>query len=116
MSEDRQTRELYMNLQAAYNKFHEAVADFVHHAQYPITFLDRDNGKVCSARMEMPGGGRILFRDNEWHIMLPADDNPVNLNLLEEWEGKEIDNEIQYHSNQLNTLLKRKQELNTKKQ
>ena len=95
MSEDRQTRELYMNLQAAYNKFHEAVADFVHHAQYPITFLDRDN---------------------EWHIMLPADDNPVNLNLLEEWESKEIDNEIQYHSTQLNTLLKRKQELNTKKQ
>ena len=117
MSEDRQTRELFMNLQAAYNKFHEAVADFVHHAQYPITFLDRDNnGKICSARMEMPGGGRILFRCNEWNVSLPVKGNPVNLDILEEWESKEIDNEIQYHSNQLNALMKRKQELINEKQ
>ena len=117
MSTDKQTRELYMNMEAAYRKFHKAVSDFVHNAQYPIDFLDRDsNGKICYARINMPGGGRILFRCNEWNVSLPVEGNPVNLDMLEEWESKEIDDEIQYHSNQLNDLMKRKQELKNKKQ
>ena len=117
MSTDNYTRELYMNMEAAYTKFHEAVTDFIHHAQYPINFLDRDsNGKICCARINMPGGGRILFRCDEWNVSLPVKGNPVNLEMLEEWESKEIDSEIQYHSNQLNALMNRKQELKNKKQ
>lgn len=115
MKEDDITRELFMNMQYAYNKFHEAVADFVHKAEYPITSLNRDlQGKISSAIINMPGGGRIFFRYDEWKVMLPAKDNPINLDLLELWENKEIEEEIKYHNTQLSQLLIRKQELDKK--
>lgn len=115
MGKEDLTRELYMNMEYAYTKFHEAIAEYVHKAEYNISSITRDlNGKMKNATINMPGGGRILFRTNEWHIILPIKDSPVNLDLLEQWESKEIDDEINYHSNQINALIKRKQELSKK--
>ena len=112
MSEDKLTRELWMNLEAAYTKFHQEVAEFVHKAKYPITSLNRNlNGKISSAIITMPGGGRILFRCDEWEVMLPVKDNPINMDLLQQWEGQEIDSEIAYHTKQLDMLKQRKQEI-----
>lgn len=112
MSEDKLTRELWMNLEAAYTKFHQEVAEFIHKAKYPIASLNRDlSGKISSAIITMPGGGRIIFGFGEWKVMLPAEGNPINMDLLEEWESQEIIKEIEYHQRQLDSLLKRKKEL-----
>ena len=112
MSEDKLTRELWMNLEAAYTKFHQEVAEFIHKAKYPIASLNRDlNGKISSAIITMPGGGRIIFGFGEWEVRLPAKDNPVNMDLLTQWERQELDNEIEYHTKQLAMLKQRKSDI-----
>jgi hypothetical protein len=112
MNEDKLTRELWMNLKAAYTKFHQEVTEFIHKAKYPISSLNRDlNGEISSAIITMPDGGRIVFSFGEWKVMLPAKDNPINMDLLQQWEGQEIDSEIAYHLKQLYILKQRKQEI-----
>ena len=112
MSEDKLTRELWMNLEAAYTKFHQEVAEFIHKAKYPIASLNRDlSGKISSAIITMPGGGRIIFGFGEWEVRLPAKDNPLNMDLLTQWERQELDNEIEYHTKQLAMLKQRKSDI-----
>lgn len=115
MSKEDEIREMYMNLTAAMEVFRSALSTYIHNAEYPINHLLRDiHGKISCAEMLLDGGPRILLRANEWEVFMPVEGNPVNYDLLEQWESKEIDKEIEYHNNQLTQLLARKKELTAK--
>ena len=112
MSKEDRIRELYMSLTAAMTQFQKCLAAYIHEAEYPITYLMRDlHGKISCAEMLLDGGPRVFFRADEWQVMMPVEGNPVNYNLLEKWESKELDREIEYHNNQLTKLLARKKQL-----
>jgi hypothetical protein len=115
MSKEDRVRELYMDLTAAMTQFQKCLAAYIHEAEYPINYLMRDiQGKISSAEMLLDGGPRVLFRCDEWEVFMPVEGNPVNYYLLEQWESKEINKEIDYHNNQLTQLLARKRELMAK--
>lgn len=117
MNKENLNRELYMNVVASFTKFREALTEYIHTAEYPISTLYRDlDGNVSTAIIPIEGGPRVIIHHNTWEIMLPEEDTPINPALLESWEGKEIDGEISYHTKQLNMLLSRRAELNKNKQ
>lgn len=117
MNKENLNRELYMNVVASFTKFREALTEYIHTAEYPISTLYRDlDGNVSTAIIPIEGGPRVIIRRDMWEIMMPEKDTLINPALLESWEGKEIDEEIAYHSKQLNMLLSRKAELNKTKQ
>lgn len=115
MSKEDRIRELYMSLTAAMTQFQKCLAAYIHEAEYPITYLMRDlHGKISCAEMLLDGGPRVLLRGDEWEVFMPVEGNPVNYDLLEQWESKEINKEIEYHNNQLTQLLARKKQLAAK--
>ena len=115
MSKEDRTRELYMNLTAAMTQFQKCLADYIHEAEYPITYLMRDlDGKISTAELLLDGGPRVLLRDSEWAVFMPVEGNPVNFDLLEKWEGKQIDKEIDYYNKELAKLLERKRNIISK--
>lgn len=115
MSKEDRIRELYMNLTATMIQFQKCLAAYIHEAEYPIVHLMRNlDGKISCAEMLLDGGSRVFFRADEWQVMMPVEGNPVNFDLLEKWESKEIDKEIEYHNNQLTQLLARKREILSK--
>lgn len=115
MSKEDRIRELYMSLTAAMTQFQKCLAAYIHEAEYPITYLMRDlHGKISCAEILLDGGPRVLLKGDEWEVFMPVEGNPVNYDLLEQWESKEINKEIEYHNNQLTQLLARKRELMAK--
>ena len=115
MSKEDRIRELYMSLTAAMTQFQKCLAAYIHEAEYPITYLMKDlHGKISCAEMLLDGGPRVLLRGDEWEVFMPVEGNPVNYDLLEQWESKEINKEIEYHNNQLTQLLARKKQLAAK--
>lgn len=117
MNKENLNRELYMNVVASFKPFREALTKYIHTAEYPISTLYRDlDGNVSTAIIQIEGGPKVIIRRDMWEIMLPKEDTLINPALLESWEGKEIDEEISYHTKQLNMLLSRRTELNKNKQ
>lgn len=117
MNKENLNRELHMNVVAALNKFRDALTEYVHTAEYPISTLYRDfDGKVTTAIIPIEGGPRVVIQKDGWEVFLPGEETEINPALLESWEWKKIDNEISYHSRQLNMLLARKTELGKNKQ
>lgn len=116
MNKENLNRELYMNVVASFKTFRKALTEYIHTAEYPISTLYRDlDGNVSTAIIQIEGGPRVIIHRNTWEIMVPEEDTSINPALLESWEKKEIDEEISYHTKQLNMLLSRRTELNKSK-
>ena len=118
MEQTLQDKERMAKLEHALMQFSNALADVIHNnTSYTLTYLDRSysTAKINSATMEI-GSVRVLFRENEWDVIMPSEGNPVNQKLMEEWDRQTIDSDIEYHKKRIDRLEQIKQELNNKKQ
>ena len=111
MSQQYNQPELFDNVQASLKQFCEDIKKFIHYGTYKLDTLYRGlDGKVSTAHIKF-GNIRIVLRANEWSVNMPVEGNPVNPDLLDSWERQTIDEEIAYHKEQLDALIKRKKEL-----
>ena len=93
-------------------QFVEAMRDLLHNGSYSLDYVDRGitTGKVDSAMMSFDDI-KVHFRLGQWNVILPADENPINEELLECWDWQSIGRDIEYHQRKLDELQERKQEL-----
>jgi hypothetical protein len=103
--------ELYAKMKASLSQFCFDLKELIHKGTYDLHYLYRDaSGKVNTVHMNV-GDTRIILRADEWSVNMPVEGNPVNPELLDNWDRQQIDWEINYHQEQLELLKKRKEEL-----
>jgi hypothetical protein len=112
MSKEDKTRELYMNLKYAYDKFHKAISEYITTAEYPIDIQLDDLGRVVSATINISDGWlNMSLKDNHWSINIP-DNSPINPDNIKPLVTKWLDDRIRCCSNQLNRLVEERHNIN----